>query len=556
MTEPAKKTGLYPLLFSAGVCIFLAVLSIPARPLFPVDETRYLTVAWEMFSRQDWVLPTLNHEAYHHKPPLLFWLIMSLWGIFGVSQQVAQIVPFIAAFAVSAALIRMVRVMAPDRPGLPLLASALLLGSLPFVLYSQMIMFDVLLSVFAVIGLTSVWQFATTGQPRHILIFGLAVGLGVLAKGPVILLHVLFPVVLAAIWIPKDRRLMNWGKWSISFMGGILIGATIALSWAIPAAIKGGPEFTEKIFWGQTAGRMTNSFDHKAPVWWYLSFLPLFLLPWIFHPASWQGLKILPTAAQPMLARFLACWLIPVFISFSLISGKQVHYLLPLLPGVIFVFALALDGVAATRRSAFPALIAMGICAALTLLPGILSLLPLSEIKAIEDRAHLQGSFDKMSLPVSLGGTALIAGLAALFARRSLSGQIAGITLAMMVFIGCFQIQAARSFYGNYDLRPIAAIVAAHPGTPLAFARNYHGEWGFLARLDRPVKQVELEDLPEWFKQNPEGMAFIRTSRPAEFTPYDIIFSMPYKMTNTYAVVVRKGKGVNFPDYRNPGIPD
>ncbi len=546
MIDVTRKPTLVALIFALVVCIFLALSSIPSRPVFPVDETRYLTVAWEMFSRHDWILPTLNHEAYHHKPPLLFWLIMSLWSIFGVSQGVAQIVPFIAAFSVTAALIRMVRVMVPDQPTLPLLTAALFLGSLPFVLYSQLIMFDVLLSVFAVIGITAVWQFATTGLWRHILIFGVAVGLGVLSKGPVILLHLLFPVVLAAVWIPKEKRIVSWGKWSGGFVGGILLGAAIALSWAIPAAIKGGPEFTEKIFWGQTAGRVTNSFDHQAPVWWYLSFLPLFTLPWIFHTGSWRGFKQLGQTASPMLLKFLACWLIPVFIGFSLISGKQVHYLLPLLPGVILVFALAFAGVQDKLTSSKHALVAMGICGLLTLLPGLVSILPLADLHMIESRAHLQGSFDKMSLPVALLGTVAIILIGFFTIRRGLVGQIAGITLAMMVFIGSFQIQASRSFYMNYDLRPIAAIIAQNPETPLAFARNYHGEWGFLARLDRPVQQVQIEALPDWFKDNPKGMAFIRTSKPSEFEPYDVIFSMPYKMTNIYGVVVRHGDAKSF----------
>ena len=40
---------------------------------------------------------------------------------------------------------------------------------------------------------------------------------------------------------------------------------------------------------------------------------------------------------------------------------------------------------------------------------------------------------------------------------------------------------------------------------------------------------------------------FIRTSRPEEFAPYDVIFSMPYKMGNTYALIVPKGRAKNFP---------
>ncbi|VAW74626.1 Polymyxin resistance protein ArnT, undecaprenyl phosphate-alpha-L-Ara4N transferase; Melittin resistance protein PqaB, partial [hydrothermal vent metagenome] len=51
----------------------LAAIQLWLRPLLPVDETRYLSVAWEMWSRGDFLVPYLNGEAYSHKPPLLFW---------------------------------------------------------------------------------------------------------------------------------------------------------------------------------------------------------------------------------------------------------------------------------------------------------------------------------------------------------------------------------------------------------------------------------------------------------------------------------------------------
>jgi 4-amino-4-deoxy-L-arabinose transferase-like glycosyltransferase len=58
----------------------LAVVSLLTRNLIPVDETRYTTVAWEMWVRSDFLVPHLNGETYSHKPPLLFWLILDSSG--------------------------------------------------------------------------------------------------------------------------------------------------------------------------------------------------------------------------------------------------------------------------------------------------------------------------------------------------------------------------------------------------------------------------------------------------------------------------------------------
>lgn len=548
-TPAATFRRLSPYLIAAACCLLFSFIGINLRPLFPVDETRYITVAWEMFSRHDWLLPTLNFEPYHHKPPILFWLIMGLWSVFGVSQGAAMIAPYLITFAVSCALIRLAQLLRPDNSQLPLLAILLFTGSLPFALYSHLLMFDMLLSVFALLGLIAVWQFAQTGRWLYILLFGCAVGLGVLAKGPVILLHTLPVVILAPLWIARGNLGISWGKWALAFLAGTLLGAAIALSWAIPAAIQGGPEFTEKIFWGQTAGRVANSFDHQKPVWWYLPVLPLLALPWITHLGAWKGFRSIlgdaATSPEKQALKFLGCWMIPALVVFSLISGKQPHYLLPLVPGFMLICALSFDRIGTTSRFLYvlPVLLVVALLAALPAIATTLTgLLP----PAYLEKAHLTDVIANFSVPVSLAATALVALVIVATRRARLVYQLTAVSVSMLVFMACLQFQASRSFYKNYDLTPIAQIVMQYPETPLAFVRNYHGEWGFLARLDRPVTQVDLHEVDQWFKDNPDGMAFIRTSREHEFAPYDVIFSMPYKMTNTYAIIVPRGKGVGF----------
>ncbi|HEY8094928.1 MAG TPA: glycosyltransferase family 39 protein, partial [Methylobacter sp.] len=44
----------------------LTAASLYIRPLFPIDETRYAAVAWEMWLREDFLVPYLNGETYSH----------------------------------------------------------------------------------------------------------------------------------------------------------------------------------------------------------------------------------------------------------------------------------------------------------------------------------------------------------------------------------------------------------------------------------------------------------------------------------------------------------
>ena len=66
-----------------GLWLVVMAAGLALRPPLPVDETRYLAVAWEMWRDGNFLVPHLNGEAYSHKPPLLFWLINLGWGYSG-----------------------------------------------------------------------------------------------------------------------------------------------------------------------------------------------------------------------------------------------------------------------------------------------------------------------------------------------------------------------------------------------------------------------------------------------------------------------------------------
>mgnify|MGYP003351169847 CR=1 FL=1 len=66
--------------------LFVLAASLLGRPDIPIDETRYVSVAWEAWRGGDWLIMHMNGQAYHHKPPLLFWIIQAGWAIFGVND--------------------------------------------------------------------------------------------------------------------------------------------------------------------------------------------------------------------------------------------------------------------------------------------------------------------------------------------------------------------------------------------------------------------------------------------------------------------------------------
>ncbi len=73
---------------TAAMVVFFTNLGAVA--LWDEDEPLYASCAREMLQRGDWVVPTFNGEVFPDKPPLMFWLMMSGFQLFGVTEFAAR----------------------------------------------------------------------------------------------------------------------------------------------------------------------------------------------------------------------------------------------------------------------------------------------------------------------------------------------------------------------------------------------------------------------------------------------------------------------------------
>src|SRR4030095_17267083 len=83
----------------AALWFGLVAGGLMARPAWPIHETRSLSVAWDMWTRGEQLVPHLNGVPYSEKPPLLFWLIEAGWGGLGVREGGAGIGPRLVPLA-------------------------------------------------------------------------------------------------------------------------------------------------------------------------------------------------------------------------------------------------------------------------------------------------------------------------------------------------------------------------------------------------------------------------------------------------------------------------
>ncbi len=469
-----------------AVAVVLAAM-VAMRPLLPIDETRYLSVAWEMWRSGDPVHLTKNGEMYTHKTPLLFAMINLVWLVTGVSEFAARMVAPACALAMVAGTAALARRFWPGQ-GLEVSAALILAGFPVFLIYGSATMFDALLGLGVLGGMAALWQI---GQGRGGWIgFGLALAFGVYAKGPVIFVH-LMPVLLSMpYWAPNPPKALGIAK---GFGLSVLVALALVALWLVPTLLTATPEFRTELLWTQSAARVAGGLAHDRPIWFLAALLPVLLFPWGWSARLWGGLR--GGWADPAV-RLCAIWAGSTLVLFSLISGKQAHYLVPAFPAMALLFAYALRTAKAGSLAWVPlALLAIGAGG-----------LGLHLIPAKGDLAQL-APFWPLSLFAAL--CALLA-LAVLRLPRLSGHVLAGLGLSL----GLHGIVASTGLYAAYDGRGLARTLAAHEAAGLAVTNaEYNAEINFLARLTTPVALTpDLPSLTLWAQAHPDGMIFGRVN--------------------------------------------
>lgn len=478
--------------------LILILTALVSRPLIPIDETRYVSVAWEMWCHGSFLVPQINGIPYSHKPPLFFWLIHLGWWLFGINSWTARLTaPFFGLLDLGLTAY-LGRLLWRDDPRVARLAPFVVLGMLSWAIFCTVTMFDMVLTFFVLVAALGV-VYARQGKgPIGWGLVGVAIGGGVLTKGPVVLLHVL-PIVLLGPWWIKDKPAKPWWRWYTGAFVSLCIGIGIAMAWAFPAAKAGGPEYANAILWTQTAGRVVTSFAHGRPVWWYLAVLPVVLFPWSLCMCSWRGLRRIPFDEG---TRMCLSWAVPGIVALSVISGKQIYYILPLLipAGLLITRAVVILPAPFSRKNHWPV-------AAVFILVGIgLAVLPLMashlrELASFRNMSGILGIF-----PVALGVWILSwrpAGAESLLIRLC----SAVIMLVVFVHLGPFRVVKPA-----YDVTILADRIAQvqNMGKTVANFGKYDDQYHFSGRLEKPLTVLmSQEAVKNWIMKHPEDYVVV-----------------------------------------------
>jgi 4-amino-4-deoxy-L-arabinose transferase-like glycosyltransferase len=355
-------------LLAFAVAIYFVHLG--AESIWDANEAFYVETPREMLESHDFINPTFNYLPRFNKPVLSYWIVALFYRLFGVSITAQRIPMAIGAMIIIACAYVLGRLAVdggrltgcgardagrgqergivdagsgmcdaglgiPDRgstigDSAALWAAAGLAAAPRLVMFARRIFIDIWITAF--MSLTLVFFALSERRPERRRLFlalmYVAVGLGVLTKGPV---AVVLPGLAFFIYLAVHRELGRIREMMIPL--GTVIVAAIVVPWYAALHHEHGWMYIRSFVISENVERYTSGFgvrQHRGP-WFYLPVVLSDSFPWssfLFAAAAWTYRE------RNRIATLLWCWIGAVVGFFSFSAGKQDLYIFPIVAAV------------------------------------------------------------------------------------------------------------------------------------------------------------------------------------------------------------------------------
>ncbi|MFO0881709.1 MAG: glycosyltransferase family 39 protein [Gemmataceae bacterium] len=337
------RVGLGALVLTAAALFFL---NLEGRDLWSSHEARAAMDAQSLLEPGSQGLPRLHDGRIDlQKPPLFYWVVAGLARLRGgdVDELAVRLPAALSAVGVLLVVILGVGI-GLKRPLAGLLAGLILATGIHFPWLAHIGRIDMPLTL-AVTAATMGNLLALHGDRRWLLASAAACALAVLLKGPIglALVSASFAAMLVARneW-PACWELRAW--WRLALEWRLLPGLGVLLALVLPVYLcveyLSGGQFSHEFLWLHNVTRgLGGSRLRSHPVWLYLPYLGLYLLPWslLFFPA------LLWRPRGDRLAWDALAWMVGVVVLLSAARFKRADYLLPAYPGAAIFLACWLE---------------------------------------------------------------------------------------------------------------------------------------------------------------------------------------------------------------------
>jgi len=507
------------LLILSAVSIIVFFTNLGGPKLWDRDEPRNAGCALEMMQANDWIVPRFNQQLRSHKPVLLYWLMISSYSVFGVSE-------FSARF--SSAILGVLTVLLTYDIGRRLFGNIAALWA--GLVLSTTVMFTVasraatpdsplIFSVILGLWLYVLFSFeqsedADVAKPRYyprhwwqVMLVYAAFGLAVLSKGPI---GLILPTAIMGMFLLIHRlspleRTGTWRDWvfhllrpfnpvhfirTVGFMRPLLAVtacAIVSVPWYLQVASRDFNWITG-FFFEHNFNRAITAFEgHSGPPFYYMLAICIGFFPWsvFFAPMIWDLTKNLHRESKERAGLiFCSCWALVWLIAFSIAQTKLPSYITPMYPALALLFGVFVRRVSEQRLEISKRWLDMSM--SVTVVVGALMVIGLVVVS-------------QMLLPgeeiLALLGVLLIAGGAVAWSfKANGKPRQAVVSFMVMSFVFCTLSMAWAgnriSKHQNFG-RLVAKIDQQQPSAHLCSFGVMEASWVFYSK--RPVNFVDAD---------------------------------------------------------------
>jgi 4-amino-4-deoxy-L-arabinose transferase-like glycosyltransferase len=350
-------------LLVTALCLVTFFAGLGRSAIGDADEAFYAQSAREMVEQGDWITPHYNYEYRFQKPVFFYWMVAVAYTVAGVSETAARFPSALAGLALALMTWAIGRRWVGASAGV--VGGAIVATSFGYFTIAHASLPDLPLAAFITLA---TWALFEAGAPAldaaaapsargtgaaapddrtrrwWMLLAGLAIGLGMLTKGPVALVLPAL-VYLSASLVMADGLLPTRRGWFDVALATVVLLA-VALPWFLAMAEVHGTAYLRRFFIGENLERFaTERYNGRRPLWFYAPIIFGGLAPWSSLMVLWipsLGRVLRGVRRLTGLEWRLILWAVVPVLFYTLSVGQQPRYILPVLPPLAVLVARTL----------------------------------------------------------------------------------------------------------------------------------------------------------------------------------------------------------------------
>lgn len=349
----ASRLRALALLFVLGLAFYLPGVSV-LQPM-DRDEPRFAQASKQMIETGDGVDIRFQDEARHKKPVGIYWLQVGAVKA-GQALGVPDALHMIALYRIPSFIGALLTMMFTYLVGLrlmsaraALMAAALFGATILIGVEARLAKTDAVLSATIVAAMLVLAEARFGPRDRLPTVwwsgFWIALGVGILVKGPITPLIVAFAALGTALFGGEGAAFLR----KLNARKGLLILIVMVLPWFIAIAIKSGGSFFSDSVGQDMLGKVAQGQEsHGAPPGTYLAVFAG--TAWPLAPFLLLSIPFIWRARRNPRMVFLLSWALPMWVIFEIVPTKLPHYVLPLYPALALATGLAFEHFSAPKR--------------------------------------------------------------------------------------------------------------------------------------------------------------------------------------------------------------